>query len=319
MIAVLISIRPKWCEKIISGEKTIEVRKTRPKLIPQFKCYIYCTLPKYPHEDFIATDYPRPQFYGGGKVIGEFTCNRIRKWCAWIIRLAHLRFARLRSPARSVGVYRPAADEIRLGASANHPPAAELAVCGGRDMERLTSPNINVDPDTDRFLHAAIGGKKIDWKQSRDSTLNVLINGPTSNGFGKDIFRKMARDLYGRLKAYEDTGWTPEMLRKLGENAWHLWDFAQAAENMTVGRLKEFAEADKDGRVVVLPCKVGDKLYRVFAGEIFEHRVGSMKYFAIQGRWDIETYPFCPCVESSIGKTVFFSREEAEKALQEME
>ena len=76
MIAVLISIRPKWCEKIISGEKTIEVRKTRPKLIPQFKCYIYCTLPKYPHEDFIATDYPRPQFYGGGKVIGEFTCNR---------------------------------------------------------------------------------------------------------------------------------------------------------------------------------------------------------------------------------------------------
>ena len=70
-------------------------------------------------------------------------------------------------------------------------------------MERLTSPNINVDPDTDRFLHAAIGGKEIDWKQSRDSTLNVLINGPTSNGFGKDIFRKMARDLYGRLKAYE--------------------------------------------------------------------------------------------------------------------
>lgn len=56
-------------------------------------------------------------------------------------------------------------------------------------MERLTSPNINVAPDTDRFLHAAIGGKEIDWKQSRDSTLNVLINGPTSNGFGKDIFR----------------------------------------------------------------------------------------------------------------------------------
>lgn len=120
-------------------------------------------------------------------------------------------------------------------------------------MERLTSPNINVAPDTDRFLHAAIGGKEIDWKQSRDSTLNVLINGPTSNGFGKDIFRKMARDLYGRLKAYEDTGWTQEMLRKMGENAGHLWDFAQAAENMTVGRLKELAEADKDGRVVVLP------------------------------------------------------------------
>ena len=80
-------------------------------------------------------------------------------------------------------------------------------------------------------------------------------------------------------------------------------------------RLRELAEADKDGRVVVQPCKVGDKLYRVFAGEIFEHRVGSMKYFAIQGRWDIETYPFCPCVESSIGKTVFLTREEAKKAM----
>ena len=164
-------------------------------------------------------------------------------------------------------------------------------------MERLTSPNINVDPDTDRFLHATIGGKEIEWKQFRDSTLNVLINGPTSNGFSKDIFRKMARDLYGRLKAYED--------------------IAELCGGFD--RLRELAEADKDGRVVVQPCKVGDKLYRVFAGEIFEHRVGSMKYFAIQGRWDIETYPFCPCVESSIGKTVFLTREEAEKALREME
>lgn len=77
--AVILSIRPKWCEKIANGEKTIEVRKTRPKLDTPFKCYIYCTLPKYPHEDFIATNYPRPQFYGGGKVIGEFTCDRIYK------------------------------------------------------------------------------------------------------------------------------------------------------------------------------------------------------------------------------------------------
>lgn len=89
--------------------------------------------------------------------------------------------------------------------------------------------------------------------------------------------------------------------------------FGVAAE-----RLRELAEADKGGRLVVLPCKVGDKLYRVFAGEIFEHRVGSMKYFAIQGRWDIETYPFCPCVESSIGKTIFSTRENAKKALEAM-
>lgn len=177
-------------------------------------------------------------------------------------------------------------------------------------MERLTSPNINVDPDTDRFLHAVIGGKEIDWKQSRDSTLNVLINGPTSNGFGKDIFRKMARDLYGRLKAYEDTGWTPEMLSKMGENAGHLWDFAQAAENMTVGRLKELAEADRDGRVLILPCKLGTKVYRI--------------------RYKIADYPdepdleiadtwFTPEYREDIGKTVFLTRAEAERAIQEME
>lgn len=75
--AVMLSIRPKWVEKIANGEKPIEVRKTKPKLETPFKCYIYCTLPKYPHEDFVATDYPRPQFYGGGKVIGEFTCDQI--------------------------------------------------------------------------------------------------------------------------------------------------------------------------------------------------------------------------------------------------
>ena len=75
--AVMLSIRPKWVEKIANSEKTIEVRKTRPKMNTPFKCYIYCTLPKYPHEDFIATNYPSPQFYGGGKVIGEFTCDQI--------------------------------------------------------------------------------------------------------------------------------------------------------------------------------------------------------------------------------------------------
>ena len=92
----------------------------------------------------------------------------------------------------------------------------------------------------------------------------------------------------------------------------------QLCRGCDLDRLEELAEADKDKRVVVLPCKIGDKLYRVFAGEIFEHRVGSMKYFAIQGKWDIETYPFCPRVESSIGKTVFLTREEATEVLEAM-
>lgn len=121
-------------------------------------------------------------------------------------------------------------------------------------MERLTRPNIKVDPDTDRFLHATIGGKEIDWKQNRDSTLNVLINGPTSNGFGKDIFRKMARDLYGRLKAYEDTGLTPEEVErsKLEIEAGCVKAIARMY-GIDINRLRKVAEADRDGRVAVLP------------------------------------------------------------------
>ena len=46
MKSVLISISPKWCELIASGKKTIEVRKTRPKIDIPFKCYIYCTTSK---------------------------------------------------------------------------------------------------------------------------------------------------------------------------------------------------------------------------------------------------------------------------------
>lgn len=84
--AVLISIRPKWCEKIISGEKTIEVRKNRPKLETPFKAYIYCTkgrpdrnIPIYQErlmQDYLNTGSMKSLNcpHGNGKVIGEFTC-----------------------------------------------------------------------------------------------------------------------------------------------------------------------------------------------------------------------------------------------------
>ena len=71
--AVMISVRPKWCEKICSGEKAIEVRKTRPKLETPFKCYIYRTKGTVSH---IIND-KWVQMEVGGTVIGEFTCDRI--------------------------------------------------------------------------------------------------------------------------------------------------------------------------------------------------------------------------------------------------
>ena len=92
--AVLISIRPKWCEKIVNGEKTIEVRKTRPKLQTPFKCYIYCTniRPFLVWGDVFRgawfTEFTRISGYSraeadkiwdvfNGHIAGEFTCDRI--------------------------------------------------------------------------------------------------------------------------------------------------------------------------------------------------------------------------------------------------
>ena len=81
--AVMISIRPKWCEKIVNGEKTVEVRKTRPKLNTPFRCYIYCTLQGC--NEFFRVDlvgdvakWRRGKWADRkGNVIGEFTCDRI--------------------------------------------------------------------------------------------------------------------------------------------------------------------------------------------------------------------------------------------------
>lgn len=101
--AILISIQPKWCKLIISGKKTEEIRKTRPKLETPFKAYIYCTKSKkhFMHSGIVeSTDdlYKMPNGeikhgYSGelmlhdgkydssnflnGKVIGEFICDKI--------------------------------------------------------------------------------------------------------------------------------------------------------------------------------------------------------------------------------------------------
>lgn len=75
--AVLISIHPRWCERIASGEKNVEVRKTRPKINTPFRCYIYETRGR--------TDTPWMDedghivFRGRGAVIGEFVCDEVKR------------------------------------------------------------------------------------------------------------------------------------------------------------------------------------------------------------------------------------------------
>lgn len=76
MKSVLISIRPKWCELIASGEKTIEVRKTRPKIETPFRCYIYETKARSDMPTFVDED-GHVLYTGRGQVIGEFVCDYI--------------------------------------------------------------------------------------------------------------------------------------------------------------------------------------------------------------------------------------------------
>lgn len=104
--AVMISIRPKWCEKIASGEKTIEVRKTRPKLEPPFKCYIYCTS-GHPYISVkggnLDRDTVRTNTVGrcNGKVIGEFVCDYILQRC----EMANADIAEQQSCVRREDIY----------------------------------------------------------------------------------------------------------------------------------------------------------------------------------------------------------------------
>lgn len=102
MKTVLLSIKPKWCSFIANGKKTVEVRKTRPKLETPFKAYIYCTNAapylvygdRFNGQSFI-TEYSTLHGYSrkradeiwgimNGKIIGEFVCDYIfNYWCGY--------------------------------------------------------------------------------------------------------------------------------------------------------------------------------------------------------------------------------------------
>lgn len=107
-----------------------------------------------------------------------------------------------------------------------------------------------------------------------------------------------------RLAAYEDTGLTPEEVTAakvalMGKTLAEITEF----EGVPLARLRELAEADKDGRVVVLPCKV----YETDGVRVYEHAVRGIIYRTAGGP-DFD--------ESTIGKSIFLTREEAERAME---
>ena len=123
--------------------------------------------------------------------------------------------------------------------------------------------------------------------------------------------------LIKRLAAYEDTGLTPAEVHSMYSE----WNAMMSVLNSigSYDRLRELAEADKDGRVVVLPCKVGDVVYG-FHGE--------KTILPMVAKWiETNTDGWCIAVQytpmaprfyrfSDFGKTVFLTSEKAEKALE---
>ena len=121
-------------------------------------------------------------------------------------------------------------------------------------------------------------------------------------------------DFVDRLAAYEDTGLSPEKVSWMKEVVEAAFD----NDTSRIERAHNLHVADKEGRVVVLPCKVGDTVYFALLGRIIEKQVFSIVSFSKSTRiycGGTSEY-FRP---EDIGKIFFLTREEAEKALQEME
>lgn len=112
------------------------------------------------------------------------------------------------------------------------------------------------------------------------------------------------RQVWERLKQYEDTGLDPEQC----ETAKVIIESAFSDDTSKAERIRELLKADKDGRVVVLPCKVGDTVYRLQYVE------------ESPGRFIVDAVPikFALIWLNEFGKTVFLTREEAEKELEAM-
>nr|DAI67762.1 MAG TPA: hypothetical protein [Caudoviricetes sp.] len=136
-----------------------------------------------------------------------------------------------------------------------------------------------------------------------------------------EVSTQGVRELLVRLAEYEDTGLGPEQC----ENAKAIIESVFSDDTSKAERIWELLKADRDGRLVVLPCEVGSIVYTEFCDEIVEKRIGQ---FHVNGYteprlWaDIDcdwTSTQCVRWDLAIGKTIFLTREEAEAALKEVQ
>ena len=133
--------------------------------------------------------------------------------------------------------------------------------------------------------------------------------------------------VFNRLSEYEDTGLEPDEIltcKELAEAAYAFIFLKEYKSLGTIDPMRELLKAEKDGRLVVPPCKVGDTVWikgDKFPAEIEEIRITDDGiYFAYveydRGYEETEVWDNCEFTLSDIGKTVFLTREEAEKALE---
>ena len=137
------------------------------------------------------------------------------------------------------------------------------------------------------------------------------------------------KEVWERLKQFEDAFGTPEKAERvklafMGKSVYEIKEF----NGVPLAHLIELAEADKDGRVVVLPCKVGDtvwiidsvrKLYSAKVRTFFCGHPSAVRGNDDDGHMQMIRTTECDIPMQDIGKTVFLTRGEAEKALRKMQ
>ena len=171
-------------------------------------------------------------------------------------------------------------------------------------MERLTSAEVRVDASVDGMI-----GPLVDLTNLKPKLLNMILNGPTLNGVSKDMLRQIIRQLYSELAAYEDTGLEPNVCAD-----YKAFEDEAISKGVPFKRIVELMEADKDGRLVALPCKVGDTVYLIVTKRagIYAPEFRFIKKSKL-------TFLNMERILQDFGKTVFLTREEAEKALEATE
>lgn len=127
-------------------------------------------------------------------------------------------------------------------------------------MNRLTRPDVSVDPTAARLI-----GPEVKIENISDKLLHLILNGPTLHSVPKDTLRFLLRQLYDELKAYEDTGLTPDKIVEMYGEMKTAYDessvpYLVEATGLQAKRIIDRELAGVQGRLIILPppAKEGD-------------------------------------------------------------